>query len=212
MTLQGRIFIARHGETVFNAAARMQGQHQIHTPLTSKGFAQADEMGRNLALWLGTHQAMSLWSSSAGRALQTLAIITEHIGADWHEARADDRLQEIDVGEWSGRAYNEIESEIGPFIDRDAALFTVKAPGGEDYGDVAARLSSWIADTASERGDRLVLMHGMSSRVLRGLLLGLPINPHFGAPIAPSLPQGTMVMVGNGVEKVVSAGQGAHHA
>ncbi|MEY2928415.1 MAG: hypothetical protein RL367_2892, partial [Pseudomonadota bacterium] len=25
MTLQGRIFIARHGETVFNAAAHMQG-------------------------------------------------------------------------------------------------------------------------------------------------------------------------------------------
>jgi broad specificity phosphatase PhoE len=26
MTLQGRIFIARHGETVFNASAIMQGQ------------------------------------------------------------------------------------------------------------------------------------------------------------------------------------------
>ncbi len=212
MTLQGRIFIARHGETVFNAAARMQGQHHVHTPLTSRGFAQADEMGRSLALWLGTRQAMSLWSSTAGRALQTLAIITEHIGADWHETKADDRLQEIDVGDWSGRTYQEIEAEIGPFVDRDASLFTVKAPGGEDYADVAARLSSWIADTAGERGDRLVLMHGMSSRVLRGLLLGLPVDPRFGAPIAPSLAQGTLVMVGNGEEKVVSAGQGTHRA
>jgi broad specificity phosphatase PhoE len=31
MTLQGRIFIARHGETVFNAAERMQGKASIHT-------------------------------------------------------------------------------------------------------------------------------------------------------------------------------------
>jgi glucosyl-3-phosphoglycerate phosphatase len=212
MMLQGRIFIARHGETVFNAAARMQGQHHVHTPLTSRGFAQADEMGRSLAQFLGTRQALTLWSSTAGRALQTLAIITEHIGADWHETKADDRLQEIDVGEWSGRSYAEIEREVGPIVDRTRSLFTVQAPGGESYRDVAARLSSWIADTASFRGDRLVLMHGMSSRVLRGLLLDLPVNPHFGAPIADSLPQGTMVMIGNGVEKTVVAGDGVQHA
>ena len=212
MTLQGRIFIARHGETVFNAAARMQGQKNIHTPLTAKGFAQADEMGRALALWLGTRQALRLWSSTAGRALQTLAIITEHIGADWHETRADDRLQEIDVGTWSGRSYAEIEAEIGPFVDREQSLFTARAPEGEGYDDVAARLSDWIAETAEERGDRLVLMHGMSSRVLRGLLLGLPVDPRFGAPIAPSLPQGTMVMIGNGEEKTIHAGGGVEHA
>lgn len=212
MMLQGRIFIARHGETVFNAAARMQGQHHVHTPLTSRGFAQADEMGRSLAQFLGTRQALTLWSSSAGRALQTLAIITEHIGADWHETQADDRLQEIDVGDWSGRSYAEIEREVGPIMDRTRSLFTVQAPGGESYSDVAARLSSWIADTANTRGDRLVLMHGMSSRVLRGLLLDLPVDPHFGAPIADSLPQGTMVMIGNGVEKIIVAGGGVHHA
>jgi glucosyl-3-phosphoglycerate phosphatase len=212
MSLQGRIFIARHGETVFNAAARMQGQKNLHTPLTRTGFAQADAMGSALAAWLGTRQTLSLWSSTAGRALQTLAIIAEHIGADWHATRADDRLQEIDVGEWSGRSYAEIQREIGDFVDREASLFTVRAPGGENYADVAARLSSWIEDTSSERGDRLVLMHGMSSRVLRALLLGLPIDSRFGAPIAASLPQGTMVMIGGGEEKIISMGGGVEHA
>ena len=212
MSLQGRIFIARHGETVFNAAARMQGQKSLHTPLTRAGFAQADAMGSALASWLGTRQTLSLWSSTAGRALQTLAIIAEHIGADWHSTRADDRLQEIDVGEWSGRTYSAIQAEIGDFVDREAGLFTVTAPGGESYGDVAARLSSWIGDTANERGDRLVLMHGMSARVLRGLLLGLAPDERFGAPIAPSLPQGTMVMIGGSDEKIITLGGGTHHA
>ena len=45
--INGRLFIARHGETVFNAAARMQGD-VAHTPLTRAGFAQADEMGAAL--------------------------------------------------------------------------------------------------------------------------------------------------------------------
>ncbi len=212
MTLQGRIFIARHGETVFNAAARMQGQRHIHTPLTSRGFAQADEMGRGLALWLGTRQTLSLWSSTAGRALQTLAIMTEHIDADWHSTRTDDRLQEIDVGDWSGQSYAEIGAQIGEFVDREAGLFTVQAPGGESYADVAQRLSSWVEDTAQERGDRLVLMHGMSSRVLRGLLLDLPTDPRFGAPIAPNLAQGTLVMIGNGTERIIHEGLGVSHA
>jgi glucosyl-3-phosphoglycerate phosphatase len=212
MTLQGRIFIARHGETVFNAAARMQGQRHLHTPLTRKGFAQADEMGQALAHWLGTRQSLTLWSSTAGRALQTLAIIAEHIGEDWHSARTDDRLQEIDVGEWSGRSYDEIGREQVEFLDRAAGLFTVRPPGGEWYDDVAMRLKAWIADTQNERGDRLILMHGMSSRILRGLLLNLPVDPHWAAPIAASLPQGTMVMIGGSEEKIIRRGDGIEHA
>ncbi len=212
MTLQGRIFIARHGETVFNAAARMQGQHHLHTPLTRKGFAQADEMGSALANWLGTRQTLTLWSSTAGRALQTLAVIAEHIGEDWHSARTDERLEEIDVGVWSGRSYDEIGREQGDFLDRAAGLFTVRPPGGEWYDDIATRLNGWIADTRHEHGDRLILMHGMSSRVLRGLLLNLPVDPRWGAPIAESLPQGTMVMIGGREEKIISLGGGTEHA
>ena len=36
-----RVFIARHGETVFNKIARMQGQAELHTPLTWDGCVQA---------------------------------------------------------------------------------------------------------------------------------------------------------------------------
>ncbi len=212
MTLSGRTFIARHGETVFNAAARMQGTGQVHTPLTRRGFAQADEMGSALANWLGTNQTLQLWSSSAGRALQTLAVIAEHIGGDWHHANVDARLQEIDVGSWSGRTYEEIGLETPDFLDRDAGLFRATGAGGESYGDVAARLTSWIAEAAAQRGDRLVVMHGMSSRVLRGIMLDLPVDPRWGAPVADSLPQGTMVMIGGGTEKIIAQGAGVHHA
>jgi glucosyl-3-phosphoglycerate phosphatase len=212
VTLQGRIFIARHGETVFNAGQRMQGQGSIHTPLTRTGFAQADAMGSALANWLGTRQSLSLWSSTSGRALQTLAIIAEHIGEDWHSATPDERLCEIDVGNWSGRTYADVIAAEGEIIDSDRKLFCRVAQGGERYTDVAARLSRWIDDTAHLRGDRLVIMHGMSARVLRGLLLGLEVDPVYGAPIAESLPQGSMVMIGGGAEKIIHRGGGEENA
>lgn len=204
-----RLFIARHGETVYNAVSRMQGQQALHTPLTHAGFLQADAMGRALAPWLEGKPSPILWSSTAGRALQTLAIVAEHVGADWHQTRADDRLQEIDVGDWSERTYAEIAEMSGPIIDHEHHLFAVKPPNGEWYDDIAVRLSSWIDEATAETGDAIVLMHGMSARVLRGLLLGLPVLPTFDAPIADSLPQGSMVMICNGVEQIVTLGEGA---
>lgn len=213
MSMQGRIFIARHGETVFNAAGRMQGQSQVHTPLTRTGVAQAEEMGRALAKWLGTRQSLSLWCSSAGRAQQTMAIIADHIEADFFDVRVDPRLEEIDVGDWSGRSYADIIADQGEILDRDVGLFSVKPPGGEWYDDIAARLKDWIADTDQERGDRLVIMHGISSRVLRGLQRGLPVDPRWGAPVAESLPQGTMAMVGyDAEEKIIHLGGGGERA
>jgi glucosyl-3-phosphoglycerate phosphatase len=213
MTLPGRTFIARHGETVFNSAAIMQGQHHVHTPLTRAGFLQADAMGKALAAWLGTVQTLTLWSSTSGRALQTLAVIAEHIKHDWHETHHDERLCEIDVGDWSGRRYADIVAETGgEIVDRGASLFNQKPPEGEWYDEIAARLSLWIADASKERGDRLVIMHGMSARVLRGLMLGLPVDPKWGAPIADNLPQGSLVMIGGGTEKIIHMGGGVDHA
>lgn len=203
--MSGRFFIARHGETVFNAAGRMQGDAP-HTPLTRAGFAQADEMGALLRARLGPKPALTLWASPAGRALQTLAVIAEHLELDWHQARADSRLREIDIGGWSGRLYAEIAAEAGPILDPAAGLFTCRPPGGESYDEVAARLRSWLDDSGGEEGDRLVVMHGMSSRVLRGLLTGAVIRDGFAAPIADGIRQGALVEIAGGRESVLESG------
>ena len=201
-----RLFIARHGETVFNAAGRLQGTH-AHTPLTARGFRQALAMGDGLARWLGEwNGALDLVASDTGRALQTLAIVTEAIGRDWHEATTDPRLAEIDVGSWGGRYYRDLMAE-GPVIDVQQRLFVRLPEDAENYGDIAARLNAWIAERAFEN-DMLIISHGMTSRVLRGILCGLPDLDGFDAPIAPGLPQGSMVMVRDGVEEVIVLGKG----
>ena len=86
-------------------------------------------------------------------------------------------------------------------------LFIVKAPGGEDYRDVAERITEWLGEQAFT-DDMLIITHGMTARVLRGILLGLDLLEGFGAPIAPGLAQGSMVMICDGVETVVIDGAG----
>jgi broad specificity phosphatase PhoE len=174
-----------------------------HTPLTRAGFRQAEAMGEALKARLGWRPDLVLWSSPSGRALQTLAIVAEHVGLDWHAARIDERLAEIGMGRWTGRCYRDVVAESGPLYDPETLLFTRPAPEGEWYDSVAARLRSWIDDTAGEPGDRLVLMHGMSSRVLRGLLTAAAPHPACGAPVAPALSQGAIVEIDRGAETLL---------
>ena len=198
-------FIARHGETVFNAAGRMQGSAP-HTPLTRLGFRQAEAMGEALRRRLGPAPAIELWASPTGRALQTLAVIAEHLELDWHAARTDARLAEVDVGDWGGIYYRDLVAEHGPIVDPDTGMFRTVPPGGESYGAVAARLSAWLGELDGEKV-RLVVMHGMSSRVLRGLLAGLEPLPQCGAPVAGPVPQGRVVEWSGGIETLLDGPQ-----
>ena len=209
--IAGTFYIARHGETVFNAAMRMQGR-TVHTPLTRTGFDQAEEIGVALRGALGARPQLHLWASPAGRALQTLAIVAEHLDLDWHAARTDPRLDEMDMGDWGGCSYQEIHDAEGPFVDRRTGLFTRRPPSGEWYDDVALRLSRWLDDQAGDACDRLVIMHGISSRVLRGLLTGSAPRPECGAPVAPSLPQGSIVRIADGVETLLHRAVGGFGA
>lgn len=198
MTNPKTLYIARHGETVFNKVARMQGR-QPHTPLTIAGMEQARAMGEALRDELGVKPDINLWTSSAGRARQTLALITEVLEMDYFTARSDERLVEIDVGYWTDRLYADIHHEIGPFVDPFRRLYTQRPPDGEWYDDIAHRMASWLEELDEER-PALVITHGMAGRVLRGLLLGGEGDP----AIADDAPQGTIFRIENGVERAIT--------
>jgi hypothetical protein len=53
-----------------------------------------------------------------------------------------------------------------------------------------------------------VVMHGMSSRLLRGIMTGAPVRPECDAPVAEGLPQGSVVEISGGIETVMHLGQG----
>lgn len=199
------IILARHAETVFNAAARMQG-HMAHTPLTRAGIAQAEAMGVALRQALGEAPDLDLWVSPSGRTQQTAAIIGEHLGHPFFDWRQDDRLLEIDVGQWEGRYYSDIIAELGrSIVDAERGLFTEAAPGGEWFPAIAERLNSWLADLDPAR-PALVISHGITSTVLRGLLVGG--EDWHGVPVAPRAPQGTVFRIRDGKEEALHIGSG----
>lgn len=198
------IILARHAETVFNAAARMQG-HMAHTPLTRAGISQAEAMGAALAGLLGPAPDRDLWVSPSGRTQQTAAIVGEHIQRPFFDWRTDSRLLEIDVGDWEGRYYADIIAETGPIVDAEARLFSVPPPNGEWFPAIAARLNDWLAGLDPAR-PVLAISHGITARVLRGLLVGG--REWHGVKIAVDAPQGTVFRITDGAETILHTGSG----
>ena len=76
-------------------------------------------MGVGLERFLTEGDPLALWASPTGRALQTLAVIAEHLGEDWHAAHTDARLSELGMGDWDGRYYADIghdaDNTVVPF-------------------------------------------------------------------------------------------------
>jgi probable phosphoglycerate mutase len=200
------LYLARHAETVFNRARRMQG-NEATTPLTLTGMRQADAMGAALAAHFrdSGETLPRLWSSPAPRALQTAAIVADHLGIDYFAIGVDARLREIDVGHWVGRDYAEIIASEGEIIDMEHRLFRMPIPGGEHYADIAARLAGWVADARGMAA--LVISHGMTARVLRGLLVGGAV--YEGVAVAPDVPQGTVMRIAAGEEVPILTGEGS---
>ena len=202
MTVGGRMIIVRHGETIFNAGRRIQGALG-HTPFTRAGFGQIDAMGAAMARRVDPAQPLELWASPTARTLQTMAILCEHLGRDWHRTTRDDRLVEIGMGSWDGRRYEDIIAECGPIYSEQHHVFTAVAPGGESYADVRSRMEGWVAGLSGV-ADRLVVMHGVSAVVLRAILTGSDtLHPVCATPIAAPVPQGSFVIIDNGVEEMV---------
>lgn len=88
-----RIVLVRHGETEFNADGRLQGQLDI--PLSSVGIAQAEAVAPVIA----GMDPVAIVSSPLVRARVTAETIGRAAGL---EVGFDDRLKEVDVGQWAG--------------------------------------------------------------------------------------------------------------
>ena len=166
------ILLVRHGETEWNRERRNQGR--FDSPLTARGIAQARAIGRLLRA-LPEAASVQIVASPQGRAGHTARIIREElagVGATV-PARGDDRLRELTLGAWDGLTYRQIEALSPGIFDGDRCHeWWFHAPGGESYGDFAARLGEWLAEQ-DEEASVIAVAHGLVSRVLRGLYGGL---------------------------------------
>ncbi|UTI64712.1 histidine phosphatase family protein [Paraconexibacter antarcticus] len=146
------IFLARHGETPYNAEERFQGQ--VAVGLTERGVQQAHE----LAAVAAEREWAGLYCSPLRRARQTADIVAAGIGL---EPIPDDRFMEADAGTWTDRLYTEIEADDpegwAAYHETDPDF---RFPGGESLEELMERaVDGFVAVTHGGRLPALIVCH-----------------------------------------------------
>ena len=163
------IYLCRHGQTEWNREGRLQGRTE--SDLTPLGRLQAEAMA-DLLFDLVAREPAAVWTLVAiplRRARMTAEVIGRRLGLP---LAFDERLLEIDVGEWSGRLRDEVRGENPHLASDDDWGF--QAPGGETYDGMMARIAGWLVEQAVEPERRLIVVsHGVAGRLLRGTYAGL---------------------------------------
>lgn len=149
-----RIYVARHGETQWNAENKICGRTDL--PLTANGLAQAEALGEKAAE-LGLDLILC---SPMLRAQQTAAPAARRCGIP---VILDERLIEQDYGIYEGKDRKD------PGFLANKRQFARRYPGGESMMDVAYRVYDLLEEIKGKyTGKRVLLVcHGGVCRLIR---------------------------------------------
>jgi glucosyl-3-phosphoglycerate phosphatase len=161
------LVLLRHGESVWNAEHRYQGQQG--TGLSARGRQQA----KQAADYLQSFEFDAIVASDLQRVQETLQPYLD--SQDHLEVRVDKRWREIDVGTWGGRMIADIAAEEPDVVEAFARGEDVARGGGETFRQLRARVLE-VAQDITRSGVRrvLVVTHGGPIRVAAASALGLP--------------------------------------
>ena len=159
------ILLVRHGQSVWNAEGRWQGQ--ADPPLSQLGIDQATAAGEHLA----THAPFdAMATSNLDRAARTGSIIAERLGHPEPIRHSD--LAERSAGEWSGMTRDEIEVEYPGYLKAR------RYPPGYEHDDhLMHRVRRGFGELLTKlEGDRLLFVaHGGIVYAIESSL-GLPFR------------------------------------
>jgi broad specificity phosphatase PhoE len=176
--VQPTFLLIRHGETQWNVQRRYQGQ--LDSPLTARGIAQAEALGRRLTE-LRELTSAPVVASPLGRARHTAEIICAKLNRSGFET--DDRLREITLGSWDGLFRDEIAAlSPGIFDTYGPYEWYFHSADGERYDKFEARLAAFLGD-ARGRPMLIIVGHGVVSRALRGLYAGMSREEALRLPV-----------------------------
>lgn len=164
------IYLVRHGETAWNADGnRYCGRTDLS--LTKKGITQAEALHaqlKNISL-------DAVYSSPLQRATQTAKI-----AAGSKEVMVDDRLIEINFGNWEGKTKEEFIKE-DPLLWENWQLDPEKTRAGgmgETASEVIDREKSFYDELLEkyQAGNILVVGHNGLNRLYLSWKLGMPLK------------------------------------
>ena len=149
-----RILAIRHGETLWNVDSRIQGHLDIG--LNDTGRWQSERLG----LALKDESIAAIYASNLSRAYDTALAVSRHTGVP---VQAEPGLRERSFGEFEGRTFAEIETELPAQAQRWRQRDPTFTPaGGESLLMLEARVLSVAARLAAQHpGEQIALFaHG----------------------------------------------------
>ena len=159
-----KLYFIRHGETVWNTQAKLQGKSDIS--LNEKGVALARVTGEALA----DVPFAAIYSSPLKRALQTAQLVA---GDRDVPIVTDRRLEEIGFGIWEGLSCHKDHYEIPSDSFQDFFLdpFGYQPPAqGETVRHVCGRTADFLEELIRKMGKEesnvLISCHGCTLRAL----------------------------------------------
>jgi broad specificity phosphatase PhoE len=164
------VYLARHGESDWNAANRFQGHSD--RPLTELGRKQAHA----LADLVAGERVEAIYSSPLERALETARIVAVRTGLD---VTTRDDLREVDTGSWSGLSRAEVKERFPEGFER----WLSGGAGwddGESYEHMAARVLAALREIAAAHpsGRVLVVSHGGPIRAIQAAANGMDLHEY----------------------------------
>jgi probable phosphoglycerate mutase len=164
------LFLARHGETDWNAAGRWQGQTDV--PLNATGRAQAS----TLAARLRAEGVRAIATSDLCRARGTAEIVGEALGLEI--AFVDAALRERAYGKWEGLTRCECQARFPEEWARHVSDPRTSPPGGESMDALLARVVPAVHRVAEGvASPALLVTHGGVMRAFLTAALGAASDP-----------------------------------
>lgn len=198
-----RLYIVRHGETVWNKEKRLQGWSD--SKLSDKGRGNA----LLLSLYLRKIDLNAIYSSTSSRAYDTAEIIKAERTL---EIKKLEQLREMCLGSWEGRVYTEIENEEGErFNNFWKKPHLYKKDSGEDFHEVRKRLEFFLDYVIKNHasGNILIVTHTVTIKIILSIIKNTEIENIWEPPFIHNTSL-TTIEYEEGKFSIISAGQTPH--
>lgn len=146
-------FLMRHGESAANANGDLiSSKNTEDNPLTENGRAEAAAAAETLK---GEHIDV-IFSSPFLRTRQTAQIVAEKIGYDAAQIKFDERLDEINAGDFDGSSWEQFLKNFNSVSEK----FTKSVGGSETWNSARARMLAFMYDIDAQYEGKKILVVG----------------------------------------------------
>ncbi len=142
-------YVMRHGEAENNTLGVLSGIQNTPHHLTQRGRKQVAETAESLK----NAKFDMVFVSPFVRTIDTVCILKEKLGWNDNLVHIDDRIRELETGNWNGKNITEFTKEF-KISDR----FSRCPEGGENYAQIKKRMGDFLYDLESKYEGKTILI------------------------------------------------------